>query len=270
MNLDVIIGTCIYNRTHTLKTYFESLIKNTEVKYRVYLIVNFDELWPEEVALREITKICEEISLPENLDVNIIFTDNLGLMGYNIPLEFGRIYDIPVLLCNDDTIFAKDWTTHLLNENITMVEREGKQVPINPKTIGCIGPCYVEPGCMKHQKFWPAHRGYKQGDFVVGHVQLITREALRRGFTFDPNLCSIFGPFDIYQSMKLLSMELNVVISQECCFDFPDSKESHFHNGDHQRFSDKFSNMWKEMQERLNNFQKLHIAKYGFNKQYFD
>lgn len=267
---DVIIGTCIYNRTWTIPNFIKSLHESTKhLNYRLELVLNFDEMWPREVGFPQVNEQLSKITEEERNHIGIWSLDNEGLQGFNVVLKRGAIHDVPVLLCNDDVLIPEGWTEYLMKEDITTVMREGKEVEIDPNSIGCIGPCYVEPGSMQHQKMDMDKHGYTNVDFVVGHAQLITRNAIRKGFTFDPNICTIFGPFDVYQSMKLLSLDMNILVSQDCCFDFPESKESHFHNGDHQKFASKFTPIWQKMQENINAFQKEHIAKHGYNKWYF-
>jgi len=205
--------------------------------------------------------------------ITLVDTHNTGLMGYNIGLEFGRIYDCPVMLCNDDTVFAKNWFLDLnpdyFNSDTTIFRHDTKEpVVLDSKKIGVVAPCYVDPGCMKHQKYHPNIEDYTAVDFCVGHAQFITKDAVRAGFTFDPKICEVFGPYDVYQSMWMQQHEFNILIAQECCFDFPNSKESHYHEGS-KNFD--FTAPWHVMDKRLmQEYQPKHIAKYGFNKWLFE
>jgi hypothetical protein len=206
---------------------------------------------------------------------NIIESPNTGLMGYNFGLEAGRIFDCPVLLCNDDTVFGQDWYDELVAiPNLCVkhlnVYHEGVEKACKSSTIGVIAPCYVNPGCMKHQKLDPNKEGYTAVDFCVGHAQVITKAAVRAGFKFEPSICEKFGPYDVYQSMWMQQHDFNILIAQECCFDFPNSTESHYHEG----APEKFGNLnapWGKMELKLmKEYQPLHIAKHGFNKWYFE
>jgi hypothetical protein len=149
--------------------------------------------------------------------------------------------------------------------------REGKEVEIDPNTIGVIGPCYIEPGSMQHQKYDPNKHGYTNYDFVCGHAQLVTTNALKKVFTYNPNICRTFGAFDVYQSMWMCANDMNTLVCYDTCFDFPNSKESHFSDGkDIEKWTKKYDSGWKEMQKNLEEYQQEHIRKHGYNKWYFE
>lgn len=280
---EVVICTCVYNRFEkTLPSYLKSLEESMEgVNYIVYLILNTDDKFKAETFYKSgffLDTLCDPNR--DNSRIQIIETPNTGLMGYNIGLEFGRIYDCSVMLCNDDTVFDKCWyellhvsrgcDCHGLQVESHYVMKENKEIEIRPETIGVIAPCYVNPGCMKHQKYDVNKSGFTAVDFCVGHAQVITREAVRAGFTFDPKICELFGPFDVYQSMWMQHHGFNILISQDCCFDFPNSVESHYHEGAVEKFAD-FNEPWKKMENKLmKEYQPIHIAKHGFNKWFFE
>lgn len=275
---DFIVCTCIYNRTNTLKPYMESLLKNkNKNKFHIYLVVNFDELWPKHQALDDVRVALNSVDWQsvglthrEAQDYyDILPTPNLGLSGYNLGLEIGKTFNnTPVLCCNDDTVFPPKFNK-LLEYPITAI-LEGKEVTIDPNKIGAIGPCYNNKviGCMKHQEYKENNNKFLQVDFIVGHCQLITSNALRKGFRYDSDLCTGFGPYDIAQSMIMLSLELNIFVNPNLCFTFPEDKESHFHCNKPQKW-DHLKSGWDKMQKNLENFQLEQKKKYGFNKWYF-
>lgn len=265
---DFLIGTCIYNRTKTLKYYMDSLLENTNGKFHIEFIVNHDEMWKEDKALEEISAQLE--NYPTEL-MSITVSPNCGLLGYNIALNEAKLQDFtPILLCNDDTVFTtKDWDKKLLqypNKSL----REGKEVNVNSEKVGFIGPTYQSPGSMRHQQYSNNIHGFNQVDFLSGHATLVTKNALNKNFEFDPKYCEIFGPFDIFLSMWTCYNELNTYVNHDVCFDFPNSQESHFHEGDYGKFTEKLKPMWDKMQKQLEEYQKLHIAKHGFNKWYYE
>lgn len=283
---DVVICSCIYNRwENTLPSYFQSLERTAEnVNHICYLVVNEDEKF--KMDWKKLYGMIEQENLRDR--IKIIQTYNTGLMGYNFGLEAGRIFDCPVLLCNDDTVFGDFWYSELFkipemcSKLNVSVNKERKLLDF--KKVGVIAPCYVNPGCMAHQKFNPNientnydgtlsdyHVGsYTAVDFCVGHAQLITREAVRAGFTHDPKWCKPFGPFDVYQAMWMQMHEFNILIAQDCCFDFPNSQESHFHEGKAENYKE-LEGPWKEMSDKLmKEYQPQHIVKNGYNKWYFE
>lgn len=266
MDFDFIICTNVYNRVDTLPHYFKSLKENTSFskRFHVYMIVNYDKDWmPWGRYGNEFT---DSLLESEDLDPDCfsqVWTPNVGLLGYNIGFTFARNFgNCPVVCCNDDTVFAtRDWDTKLLTLP-TKVMREGVEVPIRPESIGAIGPCYVNPGCMKHQKYDDTQHGFTQHNFIVGHSQLVTTAAIEKGFMYYPEICSKFGPFDIAQSMFMLDKQLNLLVNHDVCMDFPNSQESHFHEGDPGRW-DYLRAEWQGMQQRLEAFQAKYKERNG-------
>lgn len=279
-NYEFIVCSCIYNRTNSLKTYMESLLtpENRKHNFHIYLVLNFDELWPKHQAIDDTCHALNNVdwqsiglTAREAKDwYDVLPTPNLGLSGYNLGLEIGKTLNYtPVLCMNDDVIVDK--SIFKLLEYPTEVFRDKILTPIRQETIGAIGPCYDSKcvGCMVHQEYKPENKGYRWSDYLVGHAQLITPYALKKDFRYPANLCCGFGAYDVAQSMILLSLELNLLVNYEVYCTFPDNKESHFHNGLSNRW-DKLNKPWKEMTQKLDKFQEKHKEKYGFNKWYFD
>lgn len=275
---DVIICTNVYNRTHTLASYMEAFLSNTkkETRYHIYFIANYDEMWSKGTALDEIRYDLDMVdwvkfgltAFDGKTMYDVMSTPNIGLSGYNLGIELGKTLNCPVLCMNDDTLVPKGWEKLLEMPKTAVLE--GKEVQIDPSKVGIIGPTYTNCGAMTHQKYNPTETGYLQCDFTVGHCQLVTLNAIKKGFRYDSEKCLGFGPYDIAASVINCSLELNSFVCKGLPFDFPESKESHFHNGSHEKFDAKLTPIWKDMQSRLEAFQKdIHVAKYGHNKWYF-
>lgn len=262
---DVIICTCIYNRTSTLESYIKSLFSSDygDTKFHIYFIINYDEIFPKQKAVNETYAILQDY---DSSKFTFFVTENIGLTGgFNIGINCAKyLGNIPIILANDDICWPKNWTKLLELPNKAMLE--GKEVNINPESIGCIAGTYKDCGAMRHQLYDENKKGYTIFDYVVGHCQLITSSALKKGFEFDPKVCNLFGPADIYQSVRLLYDELNLLVCHDVCFDFHKNENSHFSEGDSGKFTEKLTPMWNDMQYKTMEFQKLHIAKHGFNK----
>ncbi len=272
MKPEIVICTNIYNRTQTLPSYFDSFCKATSKPCHLMFNVNYDELWPEEEA-RNAVSLAFDAYDEDHLKnyghtISINYIPNTGLMGYNLGITLAKIYDVPVLLCNDDVVFGEGWCDALtkLPEEVLM---DGFLVKVDPKSIGAVGPVYVHPGSMRHQEFNPSMQGtpYRLVDFVVGHATLLTVNAVRAGVDFDPKHCQIYGPMDVFLSQNLILHELNTLVCYDTCFDFYDSKESAFHNGDSNKFREKLTPLWNKMADHLKNeFQPLNNKKWGYNR----
>lgn len=276
MKPKLIIGTCVYNRTWTLPHYFKALQEKTKNPFHVYLIVNYDELWSEKEAKDAVFRVqleCREKDLVSN-PVTIVFTYNLGLGGgYNIALEAAKNLDVPCFLCNDDVIpLTNDWDEILLTmptEEIEVYQHGMKK--IRPESIGVVAPTYVNFGCMGHQKVDPQNlvSPYFGCDYVVGHSQMITLNAIRKDFKFESEYCTQFGPMDIFQSEWMGYHELNTIVNKKVVFDFPNSEESAFSCGDN-KFSEKLTPVWQQMSLNLEKYRKMKIDKFGFNKWWYE
>ncbi len=277
---DLIVCTNVYHRTSTIKDYMEAFLANTkkETKYHIYFVVNYDEQWPKGAALDDMDYALNQVDWikygMEQFDgkqlYSILCIPNIGLSGFNIGLEIGKTLNYtPVLCINDDTLPCLGWEKLLTYPKIAI--REGKEVPIREETIGVLAPTYINCGSMKFQQFIKNKNHFTWGDYVVGHAQLITPHALKKNFRYDSEQCQGWGAYDIFQSMKILSLELNLIINHGVGFDFPNSEESHFHEFNPEKFHVKLDPLWKEMQNKMETFQKnVHIKKYGFNKWYFE
>lgn len=274
---EVVICTNIYNRYNTLNSYLESFSRSlliNPIKHEMIFVVNEDNNWNHCEAKSILQRMLDDVYEKQGVNATVLDVSNLGLMGYNIGLEIGRMYECPVLCCNDDVVFPSNWSNLLtLPKKATRIN-ETTQLPeekaIKPESIGVIGPCYVEPGCMKHQKYDENRKNYDWVDYIVGHCQLVTTNAIKKGFTYEPEICTKFGPYDVYQSMWMCSHELNTLVNREVCFDFPNSKESHFHQGNDQKFNGILGNCWNTMDSNLTAYQNKHKQKWGYNKWYFE
>ena len=290
---DFIISTCIYNRTNSIKTYMESLLtpenRKSIYKFHIYLTLNFDELWPKHQAIDDMSFALGQVdwqklglTAREAKDwYDVLPTPNIGLSGYNLGFEISKSTNYcHVLCCNDDTVFPKEqWMSKLLvlptevyyDSKGSLAALSSKQkIKIRPESIGIVAPTYIHCGSMRHQQYQPDEDFYIVGDFCVGHVQMVTTNALRKGFRYEPAQCTGFGSYDIYQSMWMCANELNTVMHHSLPFDFPESKESHFHNGLSNRWDNKLSSVWKGMTANLDVYQAEHIKKHNGNKWFWE
>lgn len=263
-----VIGTCVYNRTHTLPAYFKALAEKTKNPFHLYLVVNYDELWTE----AEANKAMNEVMTLDNVfpeSYTVIYTPNLGLQGYNIALEAAKILDVPCFLCNDDiNPITQDWDEELLTiPTEANVYQQGLKT-IRPETVGVLAPTYVNAGCNLYQEYKenPTERWYGSVS-CIGHAQMITLNAVRKDFKFESEWCGIFGPFDIFQANWMAYHSLNTVVCRRVCFDFPNSQESAFSNGKPEKFTAKLTPIWEKMHNLIHKeYREMHLAKYGFNK----
>lgn len=272
-----VIGTNIYFRTWALPHYFKAFAEKTKNPFHLYLIVNYDELWAREEAENSISKVIESLAL--NLDkkneYSFIYSYNLGLGGgYNMALEAAKNLDVPCFLCNDDVMpITQDWDELLLTmptEEIEVYQHGMKK--IRPESVGCVGPTYVNFGCMGHQKVDQNNpiSPYYGCDYVVGHAQMITLNAVRKDFKFESEYCTKYGAMDIWQSEWMGMHELNTIVNKKVVFDFPNSAESSFCGTDSAKFVNKITPQWEQMSANLKKYRDLKEAKFGFNKWWFE
>lgn len=259
--MDVVICTCIYNRTWTLPYYMESLLRTTKGKYKLLFILNYDENFPHDKAIESF-----EEKMKPFTGYDLFVVPNCGLKGFNYGLDLGKHYNCPVMLCNDDIVFGDDWERWMLHTPITEVNRDGQNVEISQGSVGVVAPCYYDPGCMKHQRYNSMEEhNYSQHYFVVGHAQVITKAALDKHFEFKDEFCTKYGPFDLYQATMMQYLGLNQVVARRTCFSFPNNQESHFHEGDVGKFT-SLTSQWATMENNVKMLKQKVINKWGCDR----